>query len=220
MISKIRQWLILGLLVAFCLEFAWELANWHESTTGLGNREIAATLIGRTAFMAVLLRIYLCRRKSPPVSIANLTQVGQLRTVRIVHRTLIAAVVLYIVLAEMLAKPIASVPPLLAESFGILAILLIIVAFSFRRKWLPQANEIMKRDPQDAQALGRWRKAQILTMVLMVSVALFGFSLRFMGGSFWAALPFFTASLALLLLWRPRLELAPNDGASTSPPGN
>jgi hypothetical protein len=86
-------------------------------------------------------------------------------------------------------------------------------------KTLSSAIVALRRNPQDTQALFRWRQAHILIMVLLLSVALFGFVLRFMGGSFWLALPFYSASALLLLLWAPREIVDTIEGSGSSSSG-
>jgi hypothetical protein len=53
--------------------------------------------------------------------------------------------------------------------------------------------------------------ANILSMVLTMTVALFGFALRMVGSSREVAWPFFIASIILMLLWRPRLDYRHKD---------
>jgi len=128
----------------------------------------------------------------------------QFRAVRIMHRIMFASVIVYASLAESLIKSTRSLPLSITLSFGITAIAIALVAFGYRMKMLSSATETLRRNPQDAQALFRWRQAQILIAVLLQSIGLFGFVLRFMGGSFSLAFPFYTASILLLLLLAPR----------------
>ena len=132
-----------------------------------------------------------------------------------IHRVMVLAVVLYIIVAEKLARPATHFPLNMVIGFGIVAAVIAAIAFSFRTKMLPMAVAALRRDPQDTQALFRWRKTHILIMVPLVSVALFGFALRFMGASFWIAFPFYFVSLALLVLWSPGEVTAANGGLAS-----
>jgi hypothetical protein len=145
------------------------------------------------------------------------TRESQFRAVRIMHRTMLAAVILYAFTAERLARPSDDLPAPMLIGLGVTAAVTALVAFGYQKK-LPSAIAALRRDPQDAQAVLRWRQAHIVTMILLVSVALFGFTLRFLGGSFWIALPFYAASFLLLLLWAPRpiVDAIGSDGSSST----
>jgi cytochrome b561 len=147
------------------------------------------------------------------------TREKQFRAVRIMHRIMLAAVIIYAFLAEKLAKSASSLPLSMTLSFGIMAIVIALIALGYRMKTLSSAIVALRRNPQDTQALFRWRQAHILIMVLLLSVALFGFVLRFMGGSFWLALPFYSASALLLLLWAPREIVDTIEGSGSSSSG-
>jgi ABC-type transport system involved in cytochrome c biogenesis permease subunit len=129
---------------------------------------------------------------------------SQFRAVRIMHRIMLVSVVLYAIAAETSAKPSSHLPARMVLGLTLVASAVAIVALGFHMKTLPSAVESMRRNQQDSRALFRWRQAHITTMVLLQSVALFGFVLQFMGGSFWIALPFYSASVLLLLLLAPR----------------
>lgn len=205
------------LLVAYCLDFVWKLSHWSEFTSDIDGWGVALAFIVRFSFMGFLLYLYLRLRKSSqnPRAATGATISTSFRTVLIMHRVMLAAAIFYAFLAERLAKSASVLPLSMAFSFGIVGIVVALVAFSFRMKMLFPAIEALRRNPQDAQALFRWRQAHILIMVLLLSVALFGFSLRFIGGSFWAVLPFYFVSVALLLLWAPN-EMTPTNGGPAS----
>jgi hypothetical protein len=145
------------------------------------------------------------------------TREKQFRAVRTMHRIMLAAVVLYVFTAERLVKPSGDLPTPMVLGIGVMAAVMAIIALGFRMKMLDQASESLRRNPLDTQALIRWRQAHLLIMVLLVSVALFGFVLRFMGGSFRLSLPFYTASVLLLLLWAPREVVDKIEGSSSGP---
>lgn len=142
---------------------------------------------------------------------------ASVRSIRIIHIFFLAATVGYMFLAETLPRPAFDLKPVFVDSFAILSLIDVAIAFVFRRKLLPPAIDKLRRDPSDASALGRWRAANMLSLVLAMSVALYGFALRFLGGSRLVAWPFFVASLALMLLWRPRLDEGANS-TQASPP--
>ena len=65
------------------------------------------------------------------------------------------------------------------------------------------ALEVLRADPDNSQALQRWRGGQLASMVLFVSVALCGFALRFLGVALVRVIPFYLASALLLIWFRP-----------------
>jgi hypothetical protein len=146
--------------------------------------------------------------------------VAQLRSVRIVHGVLSAVVVSYILIAEKLTNPNGVLSAAIPLSFGIIAFVDVMIIYGFRRKLLPSAIEDLRQNPQNAGALLQWRKAQILTAVLLVIVALLGLMLRVMGGSFFGALPFYLMSLVMLLVWRPREAVVKAGGTIPDSSGN
>jgi hypothetical protein len=217
-----RRWqqrAALFLFIVYSLDLAWKLANWRESFGGVPLWGIALGLTFRFAFMGFILSMYLRLRRVPqePPLITKAVKHASVRSIRLFHVILIVAIVGYISLAEWLPRPTANAPALIVESFSVLAILMVAVAFGFRRKLLPSAIEKLRCDAGDATPLGRWRMANVLSMSLVMSVALCGFVLRILGGDRRVVWPFFLVSVTLMLLWRPRLD----EGASstdTSPP--
>ncbi len=215
---KNGQRVTLLLLVAYCLDLVWKLSHWSEFKDDIAGWGVALALIVRFTFMGFLLYLYLRLRKSSqdPRAAVRTSMSSSFRTILIMHRVLLAAVVLYVLTAERFAKPSGDLPAPVALALGVMATVVVIIALGFRTKMLDVAIASLRRNPQDTQALFRWRQAHILIMVLLLSVAMFGFVLRFMGGSFWIALPFYSASVLLLLLWAPRQVVDQFDGAGSS----
>jgi uncharacterized membrane protein len=222
---KFRLWQkrsALFLLVAYTVDLVWKVANWHDVFGDVAWWGIALGLTIRFAFMGLLLFLYLRLRKvpqEPPVVTVAATS-ASLRSMRIIHIIMLAAIVSYLFLAERLPKPGADVPPVIVESFSVLAILMVVIAVACRRKLLPPAVENLRRDPTDGTALGRWRMANILSFVLSMAIALYGLALRALGGDRRVVWPFFIASLILMLLWAPRLDRGVSDAETSSPPRN
>jgi hypothetical protein len=136
---------------------------------------------------------------------------------RLVHVIMLAAIVGHLYTAEVLPKHAADLPVTFVASLSIMAALEVAIAFFFRQRMLPSALETMRSNPEDATALGRWRAANILSMVFAPSVSLLGFVLRFLGGSRPVAWLFFLASIILMWLWRPRLEEGVSGADSSHP---
>jgi hypothetical protein len=78
------------------------------------------------------------------------------------------------------------------------------LALWFRFKMLKPAEAALRMAPDDSFALGRWRAANILSFVFSNAVVLFGFAVRFTGGTSPQSLPFYMAGFAMMILWWPR----------------
>jgi hypothetical protein len=78
------------------------------------------------------------------------------------------------------------------------------IALLFRIKMLQPAIENLQEKADDQIALARWRAGNILSFVLAESIVLFGFALRFLGGTITQSLPFYIVGVALMLVWWPR----------------
>lgn len=208
---KSRTWqkrAVLFLLVVYSVDLAWKVANWHDAFGDAPWWGIALGLIVRFSFMGFMLFLYLRLKKLPqdPLVVTAVMKRTSVRSMRIIHGVMFAAIVSYVFIAERLPATASNLTPSIAESFAILAFIMVVIAVGFRRKMLSPAIESLGRDPGDEAALGRWRMANLLSMVLTMSVALYGFALRALGGSRRVVWPFFIISLILMLMWRPRLD--------------
>jgi uncharacterized membrane protein len=123
---------------------------------------------------------------------------------------------MYALVAERLLQPASQVTTQFVEILWFMAALMVVIAFGFRRKLLPSATKALQGDSSDITALGRWRMANLLSMIFAVTISLFGIVLRVMGGSRLVVWPLFVVSVLLMLLWRPRLEEG-TSGASPVP---
>jgi hypothetical protein len=65
---------------------------------------------------------------------------------------------------------------------------------------------MLRRQPQDPLALGRWRAGNLASLALCEAVALYGFVLRMLGGTFLGVTPYYAVAILLMLAWTPRLH--------------
>jgi hypothetical protein len=193
------------LLVAYSLDLIWKIFHWSELTSGVAGWGVALALMVRFAFMGFLLYLYLRIKKSSqdPEAAPRVALSSAFRTILIMHRVMLAGVIFYVFLAERIAKSAHGLPLSMTVSIGITAIVIALITLGYRMKMLSPAIEALRQNQQDSLALFRWRQAHILIMVLLLSVALLGFALRFIGASFWVVMPFYITSMSLLLLWAP-----------------
>jgi hypothetical protein len=130
-----------------------------------------------------------------------------LRNVRVVHITFLATCFLYIVVLNVLHLPKRSVAAEIQGSFVLLACAEIGVAFFLRRRTLAPAEDMLRTNPNDITALGKWRVGNALSFVFAESIMVLGFALKFLGASWRISGIFFAVGILLLLLWTPRLEV-------------
>lgn len=138
-------------------------------------------------------------------AVTKLTPAAALRSMRIVHLVLSGAIAMYIYSAQFVLRPTSeAADPVMVKGFVVLCIAGIVINFWVRKRQLGPAMEGIRRG--DPTGLKRWQKVNIRSWVLALSVALFGFALRMTGGGTKVTLPFFLAGLALMWVWRPRLD--------------
>jgi hypothetical protein len=143
---KFQRWqerAALFLLVLYCLDFTWKVADWREVSRGLAWWGIALALAVRLLVMGFILFLYLRLKKAPqePIPVTKTMRTASLRSMRVIHAVFFAAIVGYVFLAERLPKAASDPSTQLVASFSILAALMVVVALSLRRKFLPQAIE-------------------------------------------------------------------------------
>jgi len=216
------------LFILYSLDSVWKVAHWEEFTSVVrdsgwwGIPLFALALTIRFAVMGFTLFLYLRLKKvyqKPPV-VTKLMKNASVRSMRIIHIFLLAAIVMYALVAERLLQPASQVPTQFVEILWFMAALMVVIAFGFRRKLLPSATKTLQGDSSDITALGRWRIANLLSMILAVTVSLFGIVLRVMGGSRLVVWPLFIVSVLLMLLWRPRLDDGSSGATPVPPPPN
>jgi len=128
---------------------------------------------------------------------------AQIRALQITHTIFLVSVGVYACLGEFLGPKVREVPPVLQMGFAVCAALSVAAALIARRSMTMSALEVLRADPDNSQALQRWRGGQLASMVLFVSVALCGFALRFLGVALVRVIPFYLASALLLIWFRP-----------------
>ena len=137
---------------------------------------------------------------------------ASLKQMRIIHYIFLVAIVLYAYAGEMVAGKNSSgvtsvAPSAMIYSFAGLGFVDVLLAYYFRRAKLRPAVEKLRRDSNDSGGLIQWRQHTLVSLILALSISLYGFALRFLGAPPRVAWGFYVAALILLLAWRPNLEL-------------
>jgi hypothetical protein len=75
---------------------------------------------------------------------------------------------------------------------------------------LNRSKSTLAKDASDPRAAKQWQAGQLVALAIAENIALWGLLVRMaVGGALWQASLFYAASLALLLLWTPRLPTEP-----------
>jgi hypothetical protein len=134
----------------------------------------------------------------------GLTLENTIRSMRIIYVALLFTMILYVLMAEALTHHDVHDVHVLWLAFLLTGLMIVGIALLFRIKMLQPAIETLQEKPDDQIALARWRAGNILSFVLAESIVLFGFALRFLGGTITQSLPFYIVGVALMLVWWPR----------------
>ncbi|MBZ5702275.1 MAG: hypothetical protein LAN84_10550 [Acidobacteriia bacterium] len=130
-----------------------------------------------------------------------------LRDLRIIHGVMLVSVLLYMLVIFQIHPSEGHLSPVIPEAITVCCAAEIAVALVLRARLLAPCMETLRSNPDDAQALGRWREGNLVSITLAQSVALFGLVLKFLGASWFVGGPFFATAIFLLLIWTPRIDL-------------
>jgi hypothetical protein len=123
---------------------------------------------------------------------------------RRLHRMLIVAILLYPYAGEKAGLPGPKDVSMIQQVLLLAALLTLGSLVVVRRKMVQSGQQALRLRPDDIEALVRWRMGNIASFVLCEAVALYGFVLRFLGGTLLQAAPFYVCALLLMLLFIPR----------------
>lgn len=218
------KWVSLFFLVVESLGLAGSLLNLGlklaHPNAALGHPtwgDAALELTLRFALVGLVLSAYFYLRdvsRLPPIA----TRESVLLTTRAVQSGCLAAVALYALVGEKPARLADQGLLLSAWSLFAAALGTVITGLFLRRRILHLANERLRRDPHDPEALSQWRRVTIMSLVLAMSIALYGFALRMSGKARIVESAFFLASVGLLFLWRPHLADVPSSSSNPFSP--
>jgi hypothetical protein len=128
-----------------------------------------------------------------------------LRFLRIVHGSLMSAVLLYLYVMRLVpAQPSQELDAKVPLLLGVVALVELAVGASIRSRKLRTAFETLRKVPDDVRALGQWRQGVIISDSLAMAVVLFGVALHFLGAPSLQVASFFAVGAVALLLWWPR----------------
>ena len=127
-----------------------------------------------------------------------------MRTLRAVQLSMLASILLYAVLGELVGPRTRGVDPGLSYLFSTLAVGIVGTIFVVRRTLVQRAAASLAEHPDDRLSLGHWCTGYIATYALCEALALFGLVLRFRGSPMQHSLLFYAGGFALLFFFRAR----------------
>ena len=212
-IGALLQWTVLFFLVleslgliATTLGLVLRIAH-PADVYGSSWGHMSVELVLRIAIVVFILSAYRCLKKVSRLPLI-LTRQSALLTSRAARSILVASIALYAVTAEKIVGSANTVVAFPAWSLGLVALGTVTTTVMMRRRFLRAADEELRSDPHNPSAVGQWRKITIMSMVLAMSIGLYGFMLRVRGDSQILEWLFLASSIGLLFLWSPRLDSA------------
>jgi hypothetical protein len=125
------------------------------------------------------------------------------KILQIVRIVMLVSIVCYAFLGERLGQSVAP-DRNLYFAITMVAITTVGIIFAVRRLFILRAEATLASEPENAEALTRWRTGHLAIYALCESVALFGLVLRILGFNLSEVTPFYLAGFALILLFGPR----------------
>src|SRR6476661_9156130 len=125
------------------------------------------------------------------------------RMMQIIQGAFLFSIVLYTPMTKMLP---ANVAPnvLIFKVLSLLAMANVVIIFLVRQKLVKSAEQTLSAQPEDSDALARWRTGYLITYAFSEAIALYGLVLHFMGFAFTQVLLFFIAGFVMILFYAPR----------------
>lgn len=130
---------------------------------------------------------------------------------RLFQFAMIASIPMFGWVAEMARHPGSNSWTLWHWVVTAVALWIVYVGSSFRRRMLARATAALAKDASDPKAIKQWEAGQVVGMAFAENIVLWGLLVRMvLGGALWQASMFYSVGLILLLYWTPRLptELA------------
>lgn len=126
-----------------------------------------------------------------------------LKTLRAVQWSMLASILLYLAVGEVLGPRVRGVDATLSYLFSTLAVGIVGTIFVVRRTLVLRAAGTLASHPEDNLSLSHWQTGYIATYALCEALALFGLVLRFRGATLEQSLLFYLGGFVLLFFFRP-----------------
>ena len=127
-----------------------------------------------------------------------------LKTLRAVQWSMLASILLYVLLGELVGPRARGVDASLSYIFSTLAVGIVGTIFVVRRTLVQRAAASLATHPDDSLSLNHWQTGYIATYSLCEALGLFGLVLRFRGCPLQQSLLFYIGAFVLLFFFSPR----------------
>ena len=127
-----------------------------------------------------------------------------LKTLRTVQWSMLASILLYLALGEIIRPAARAVDPSLSYIFTTLGVAIVGMIFVVRRTLVLRAEETLVTRPDDPVSLNHWRTGYLATYAFCEALALFGLVQRFLGSNLQQSIPYYLGGFVLLAFFRPR----------------
>jgi len=124
--------------------------------------------------------------------------------VRVVRIAMLASIVLYVVVGELMGRT-AAANNALFYTLSLASMSILGAALVVRRTLVLPAEALLREKPTDQLAQARWKAAYIFLYALCEVLALFGLILRLAGFTLVHMWGFYLGGFLLLLLFSPRV---------------
>jgi hypothetical protein len=131
-----------------------------------------------------------------------------LRWARKLHAVFLVTIPLYVFATILLHFQEQPISPLVFAAIALASLWDIALAMLFRSRKITPAVEVLKKNPDDDEALALWRGGVVLSFAFCETLVLFGLLLKFLGASWNVAGIFYAVGLLLMLAWTPRLDVS------------
>lgn len=134
--------------------------------------------------------------------------VKALKFLRAIQWSMLASIVLYAGLGQILRPFERAFDPVVAHLFTTLGVAIVGVIFVVRRTLVFRTEETLVNQPDDPLSLNHWKTGFIATYALCEALALFGLIERFLGCIPQQSYPYYIGGFVLMLFFRPRQPVA------------
>ena len=127
-----------------------------------------------------------------------------LKTLRLVQWSMLASIVLYVGLGEVVRPSARGINPTLSYLFTTLGVAIVGIIFVVRRTLVLRLAASLATTPDDLVSLDHWKTGYMATYALCEGLALLGLAQRFLGDSRQKSIPYYVGGFILLAFFRPQ----------------
>ncbi|HLK34552.1 MAG TPA: hypothetical protein VKT29_15765 [Terriglobales bacterium] len=127
-----------------------------------------------------------------------------LRTLRLVQWAMLASIVLYVAVGEIVRPAERGINPSLSYVFTTLGVAIVGIIFVVRRTLVLRIGSSLAAEPDEPVSLNHWKTGYIATYALCEALALLGLAQRFLGGGLQQSVPYYLGGFILLAFFRPQ----------------